>query len=142
MPHRRGFATAADEKLESTLGRFYVRGLITQSQFDAGIRYAGIVLDYLRSVGAPAPYGGNIDDLTDDQCFQAKIQFSQAREILKGAAPAGQEKAMIAAVDRLAVYGEDIKSFEEMGLLRVGLQALAHGSNVIPFSRPAPRVGQ
>lgn len=140
MPHRE-FANeqSNDERLESTLGRFFFDGKITASEFDAGIRYGQIVLDYLQSIDAPAPFGRGFEDLTEDACFKRKIIAAQSRQVLKDAAKTSgtPESGLITAIDRLCVYGEAPRTDLEMKAARVGLRALAHGSNIIPFARPA-----
>ncbi len=136
MPHR---STAGDNRLdarlESTLGRLYFDGYISEAEYDAGIRYGRIALLYLQSIDAPEPYGDG-DDLrqfTDDECFKRKIIYSQARTILKSA---GQNCAR--AVDRIAIYGEAPRDGVEWLAMRAGLKALAgeqeiRGFNVVPL---------
>ncbi len=65
MPHR-AFAgeNRLDPRLESELGRLCFRGLISRSQYEAGVRYGNFVLLYLRSIGAPDPYGGDVYEET------------------------------------------------------------------------------
>lgn len=135
MPHRKDAQEdSIDTRLESTIGRFYFQGHITEPEFQAGVRYGQICLDYLQSIDAPTPYGNGFRDLPDDDCFVRKIMMAQSRQILKDAAAASTRisaRRVIAAVDRLAVYGEGPRSLEEFKALRVGLRALAHGSNVV-----------
>jgi len=134
MPHRAiAGENSIDARLESTIGRFFFRGFITEPEFQAGIRYGEIILDYLQSIDAPTPYGRGFDDLSDEACFKRKLMASQSRQILKDAASAAKTRhtKVIAAVDRLTVYGEPPRSDAEMRALRIGLRALAHGSNII-----------
>lgn len=60
MPHR-SVANPLDTRLESTLGRFCYHNLISQEEFEAGVRYGQIVLAYLQSIDAPDPYGQGFD---------------------------------------------------------------------------------
>ncbi len=135
MPHRKQFTDQLDARLESTIGRFYLQGLISEAEYDAALTYGRIVLDYLRSIEAPAPYGADSAELEDEVCLRRKILCSQAREVLKQAAQVvGVPPArIIASVDRLTVYGEAPRNKQESEYLRIGLRALARGSNVVPF---------
>jgi hypothetical protein len=141
MPHRRNQGDALDARLESTIGRYFLHGFITEPEFQAGVRYGEIVLDYLQSVDAPQPYGDGFGDLSNDACFVRKMAAAQSRQILKDAAKASRTSPtlVISAVDRLTVYGDPPRDEKETRALHIGLRALAHGSNVIPFSRPASK---
>lgn len=138
MPHRAAAGeNSIDARLESTIGRFYFQGLISESEFQAGVRYGKIIIDYLQAIDCPAPYGNGFDELAENVCFQRKILASQSRQILKDAAAASgtPQAQVISAVDALTVYAEAPSGEAQMRALRIGLRALAHGSNVIPLHR-------
>ena len=132
MPHRKTAGIdPLDARLESTVGRLFLNGLISESQYDAGLKYGRIILDYLESIEAPQPYG-NVDSsraIEDDKCFKRKLSACQAREIIKRAAQwhSLRVTSVIAVVDDLAVYGiaPDLNDPRAWRRLRVGLSALA-----------------
>jgi hypothetical protein len=78
--------------------------------------------------GLPS-YRDSLAELSEDLCFRRKVRCSEKREILKRAAQiAGvPQSQVITAVDRVAVYGEDVRSERELRALHVGLKALAGG---------------
>jgi hypothetical protein len=121
MPHR-SFAgdSRLDARLESEFGRLFFNGLVTKSEYEAGIRYANIVLLYLHSTDAPSPYGNDyINDVADEECSRRKIRMSSARTVLNDV---GRRCAHV--VDRIAVYDQPMRD-GELCVLRVGLRALA-----------------
>ncbi len=145
MPHR-AFArgNCLDSRLESELGRLCFRGLISRSQYEAGLRYANFVLIYLWSIGAPSPYGGEYQEsgtqivigrdrepraapiisrldppLSEDISFQRKMNVAAARKVLKDAG-----RHCIRVVDRVAVYDEPLRD-EELPH-KVGDKELSH----------------
>ncbi len=125
MPHRQlAGDNRLDARLEHTVGRLFFEGTITATQYRAGLRYGELVLMYLESIGAPAPYGGDTGALQDDECYRRKILMAQARDILSRAAVAHNipPRQVIRAVDRVTVYSE---SPNDLRALRVGLSALA-----------------
>lgn len=121
MPHRAGFpGWQLDTRLENILGRLFFDGMITEAEHDAGLTYGRIALQYLASIEAPEPYGGD-GSLSDDSCYQRKILYAEARTVLQDAGKIGGVE-----VDRVCVYGEPPRDF---GALRAGLAALA-GANL------------
>jgi hypothetical protein len=123
MPHRNHAGdNRLDARLSSQLGRLYFSGDITEAEYEAGIRYAGIVLKYLQSIDSPAPYGGELSNIEDDGCLRMKINFSAAHSVLKRAG-----KGCTRFVDKVAVYDEPLSGNDNLGLeaLRRGLRSLA-----------------
>jgi hypothetical protein len=108
-----------DEHRVSLLGQLYSSGTISRVEYNAGIDYAKKILDYLKTIDAPAPYGGDISDFSDEQCLHRKLSMAEARSILN---KAGRKSASV--VDRVAVYGEQIAP-EEIPLLVKGLKELS-----------------
>lgn len=123
MGIREGTPKLGDAALESTLARLCFDGYLSEPEYHAGMRYGQIALRYLESIDAPAPYGegDELRHLTDEQCFQRKIVYSQTCEILRQAG-----KGCKTAVDRLAVYGESPRDGREWADLKQGLRALGN----------------
>jgi hypothetical protein len=109
-----------DEHRASLLGELYSSGKISRAEYNAGIDYAKKMLDYLKTIDAPSPYGADISDYTDEQCLQRKLSMAAARSVLVNGA--GRKSAVV--VDRVAVYGEQIAP-EEIPLLCQGLKKLS-----------------
>lgn len=109
-----------DEHRVSLLGQLYSTGQISRVEYSAGIDYAKKILDYLKTIDAPAPYGADISDFSDEQCIHRKLAMAEARSILTNRA--GRKSASV--VDRVAVYGEQIAP-EEIPLLVKGLKELS-----------------
>lgn len=109
-----------DELRVSEIGRLRQLGLISQVEYEAGIRYGNIMLLYLASIDAPEPYGGDLDSLADDVCFKRKMDVAAAKTILRECGP---ECSKI--VDRVTVYDEPTHDDEEFDLLKSGLRGLA-----------------
>jgi hypothetical protein len=109
-----------DELRVSEIGRLRKLGSISHSEYEAGVRYCNIMLQYLASIDAPEPYGGDIGSLSDDVCFGRKMAVAAAKTILREIGP----KCM-RIVDRVCVYDGPISDETEMELLRAGLRALS-----------------
>lgn len=123
MPHRSIAGDhRLDDRLASEIGRLYFAGFVTKLEYEAGIRYANIVLLYLKSTDAPAPYGCEAVaiDLADDACLKRKLDMLTAREALDQSI--GRRSARI--VDRVTVYEEPLRD-GELSIFREGLRALA-----------------
>ena len=108
-----------DEHRASGIGLLFIAGQISQREYEAGIEYATTILDYLKTIDAPSPYGADISEFSDDQCLQCKIDMAKARESL---GRAGKKAAVV--VDRVTVYGEQLGP-GDLSLLRDGLRALS-----------------
>jgi hypothetical protein len=132
MPHR-SFAGAnrLDVRLESEFGRLFFRGMISRIEYEAGVRYANVVLMYLSTTDAPEPYGReDLSSIEDDECFRRKMSMSAAKLVLKNA---GRRCGHV--VDRVTVYEQPLRD-GELEILRIGLRALAGGpieADIIPF---------
>jgi hypothetical protein len=110
-----------DEHLVSEIGGLYRDGVITLSEYEAGIRYGTVVLDYLKTIDAPSPYSsGQCEEFSDDICVRRKLAMSAARQILKDL----REPKCGSVVDRVTVYGEPVYA-DDIKYLRQGLRALA-----------------
>ncbi len=121
MPHRKlAGDNRLDARLESKLGRLFFEGAITKNEYEAGVRYSEIALNYLSSIDAPDPYGSELGPMWDDACFHRKIMFASAKKVLKMAG-----SRCDVAVDRVAVYDEAPRGDCELSALRSGLMALA-----------------
>src|SRR5690348_9851243 len=94
-------------------------GQISQREYEAGIDYGTKILDYLKTIDAPSPYGADLSDFSDDLCVKRKLDMAKARETLS---KAGKKAALV--VDRVTVYGEQLAP-GELILLRDGLRVLA-----------------
>jgi hypothetical protein len=110
---------ATDEHRASELGRLFLGKYISQREYDAGIDYGETIIDYLQTIDAPDPYGGDMASFTDEGCWDRKLKMAKARAAV---AKAGHKAAVI--VDRVTVYGEGLAP-DELPLLRAGLRALS-----------------
>lgn len=119
MGVRENFPGFTDEHHASDLGRLCIVGHISRREYTAGVDYATKILDYLKTIDAPSPYGSDLSDFTDDQCLQRKIDMAKARKALS---TAGRKAASV--VDRVTVYGEALAP-GELPLLCAGLKALS-----------------
>jgi hypothetical protein len=118
LPRPRG----TDEHFASEIGRLYVEGHISLAEYQAGTKYANIVLTYLKTTDAPSPYGGgDLDSIPDEICLRRKLNLSAAREVLNGL-----DRRCGLAVDRVAVYDEPVRD-GDLPPLRAALKALAGG---------------
>lgn len=123
MPHR-SFAgdNRLDVRLESEIGRLFFCGLIPRDEYEAGVRYANVILLYLQTTDSPDPYGSEyLWDIEDDICLRRKVSMAAARAILR---PLGRDCGHV--VDRVAVYDQALRD-GELKTLRAGLSALAGG---------------
>jgi hypothetical protein len=116
---REDIPRATDAQRASLLGHLFIAGHISQKDYEAGIDYATKILDYLKTIDAPFPYGGDISDFSDETCLARKLAMAEARSVL---GRAGRRASSV--VDRVAVYGEQIAP-EEIPLLCDGLAALS-----------------
>lgn len=110
----------SDEHRASEIGRLFIQRDISEAEYEAGARYANIVLMYLKTTDAPAPYGNEyLGDMDDGACLSRKINMSAARFILRDL-----DKRCGRILDRVAVYEEPLAD-GELPLLRKALKALA-----------------
>lgn len=107
-----------DEHRVSELGRLFSEGEISRGEYRIAISYGITILDYLKTIDAPSPYGSELASIPDEVCLERKLEMAAARTALN---KAGRKAAMV--VDCVAVYGEPLRD-GELSLLRAGLQAL------------------
>lgn len=132
QPHRRCVREEdrLSEKAESPLGRLNLRDVITDEQYEAGLRYALIVGQYQAIIGVPRSTSGAgrgfpcTGEATCGAvagipclCRERRVRYDAAFEALMGA---GQRAAK--AVARVAVWREEAADVEH---LRTGLINLA-----------------
>ncbi len=124
-----------DEMRVSEIGRLRSLNLISKDEYEAGVKYGLIMLQYLASIDAPEPYGGDLGNLSEDVCFGRKMAVAAAKTILRDISP-----RCMRIVDRVTVYDEPTQDDLEMELLRRGLRALA-GLPIRPdvYDKPAER---
>lgn len=119
LPHR-----VTDEHLVSEIGGLYAQGVITLSEYEAGIKYGTIVLNYLKTIDAPSPYSNGrceeFPEQPEDICLKRKLAMAAARQVLKDL----NNPKCAKVVDRVAVYGEPVYQ-DDIPLLRAGLRALS-----------------
>lgn len=110
-----------DEHLVSELGGLYAQRAITLAEYEAGIDYGKIILNYLKTIDAPSPYSSErCESFPDDICIQRKLAMASARQVLKDL----HNPKIASVVDRVTVYGEPVYG-DDITHLRQGLQALA-----------------
>jgi hypothetical protein len=110
-----------DEHLVSEIGGLYAQRAITLVEYEAGIRYGTVILDYLKTIDAPSPYSNaRSEEFPDDVCLRRKLAMASARQILKDL----NDPDCMRVVDRVTVYGEPLYG-DDLRLLRKGLQALS-----------------
>jgi hypothetical protein len=112
----------------SPLGRLAHTGDITRAEYEAGVRWRDIALGYLKSIGAPEPYGNSdvsLESYSDELCEELARKYKAGIKILDACG-----KRVLHAVNAIAVYEEP----EELGDFRftasaakIGLAALAKG---------------
>ena len=96
---------------------------ITEQEYSAGVKWRGVYLSYLRTIGAPTPYGGSIDSVSDADCGLAAYAHRRGMAILMA-----KGRRVMHATNAVAVYEES----QELGdwsftsrAAKVGLKALA-----------------
>lgn len=112
----------------SPLGRLAHAGKITRAEYEAGVRWRSVYLDYLKSIGAPEPYGNSdesLDSYSDELCERLKESHRAGMKILEQCG-----KRVLHAVNAIAVFEEpeELGDFEFTArAAKVGLAALAKG---------------
>lgn len=115
-PHR-----VSDEHLVSEIGSLYRQGVITLSEYEAGVKYGAIILEYLKTIDAPSPYSSErCESFPDEICIRRKLATATARQVLKNL----NNPKCASVVDRVAVYGEPVYA-DDIPHLRQGLRALS-----------------
>ncbi len=91
---------------KSPLGRLFQANRITQAEYLAGVRWREVYHSYLFAIESPDPFGGDADQLSDDQCERIEEAFDIGRQILEALG-----KRVFHAVSAIVVYEEP----EELG---------------------------
>jgi hypothetical protein len=115
LPHRRGFRDPTDKRIESgPLGSASIAGLISQSEFNAGVDFGEAYSYYLDTIYRPEEY-------TDEQCEAALGRYRKGLSILEK-----HPKRVQHAVLALTAYGEDWGDLEYCATAaKTGLTALS-----------------
>lgn len=133
QPHRRGLPEhdRLSEKAESPLGRLNLRGVITEEQYEAGLRYAVVVGEYRAVIEAPRQMSGSgrgfscwadaVCNAEPEKCI-CRLRYSRYDFAFGAVMDAGQRAAK--AVSRVAVFREEIAP-ADVEDLRAGLVNLA-----------------
>lgn len=127
MRHSREYFSPQDYK-SSPLGRMAHDGWINRAEYEAGDRWREVYIGYLRTIGAPDPYGCDDEALSampDDVCEKYARRYRDGVKILERCG-----KRVLHAVNAIAVYGEpdELADFEYTAkAAKVGLAALAKG---------------
>jgi hypothetical protein len=135
-PKRRPFADPLDHRLECLLGRLRVSGKITEAEYNAGVRWREIYLNWLASIGAPSPFpaamtlaGANCQtplgskNFDDERCEAIAKAMRAGEKVLKGLG-----NRVFHSVNAVVVYEEpeELGDFESTAYAaKKGLAALA-----------------
>lgn len=132
MPHRAGVdqSDCVSHMAESELGRIFLSGRpvkLSKGQYDAGVRFAGVVARYRATISGPRPVlvGGRgydcpgLLDCDDCECRRRKAAYDEAFEAL---AQAGQQAAKAV---RLVVIQDERCPYSLSTPLAWGLAALS-----------------
>jgi hypothetical protein len=117
------------EKAASPLGGLNLLEIITDDEYQAGVRFAKIVHKYRATIDGPNPAAGGVDRvggqnyIKQEECERRRVAYDAAHLALQGSDPiTGQRRSK--AVRMVAVYGESCPA-ELMECLCLGLSALA-----------------
>lgn len=125
MRERDGYFSPQDFKT-TTLGRLAHEGKISRVEYEAGTRWRSVYLDYLKSIGAPEPFGNSdesLNDFPDAWCEELKRKYLEGVRVLET-----QGKRVLHAVNAVAVFDEpeELGDFEfTVKAAKIGLDALA-----------------
>ena len=128
QPHRRGVpaAVAHDPKAECIMGRLCLNGFISETQYEAGVKYRGAVMRYRSAIEAPraseasmtgvlaGPSGGG-SPISEQRQIEVRNRYMRAFEAIEQAG-AARDVAHCAVFDRPPF---------ELDKVRRGLDALA-----------------
>lgn len=112
----------------SPLGRMAHDGWITRAEYEAGDRWRETYIGYLKTIGAPEPYGCDdeaINAIPDDVCEDLARKYRAGVKILEACG-----KRVLHAVNAIAVYGEpdELADYEYTArTAKIGFAALAKG---------------
>lgn len=108
---------------ESSLRRLRENRKISEQEYLAGEKWRNVYLAYLQSIGAPAPYGSNPDEISDQDCEQVALAYKRGVKILEG-----RGKRVLHAVNSLSVFEdpEELGDFNyTLAAAKVGFSALS-----------------
>lgn len=114
-PNRQGFTDPLDARLECPLGRLRVVGSITETEYQAGVKWRTVYTSYLHSIQNP-------DECTHDDCDSAKAAYFRGLKLLEG-----QGKRILHALNAIAVFEEP----EELGDFEFTSSAAREAMNVL-----------
>ncbi len=112
----------------SPLGRLAHAGKIDQAEYEAGVRWRDVYLGYLKSIGAPEPYGNSdvsLESYSDKLCEELKAKYLAGIKILEVCG-----KRALHAVNAIVVFEEPTELGDPeftASAAKVGLAALAKG---------------
>lgn len=110
----------------SPIGRLAHSGRISRAEYEAGGRWRDVYLGYLKSIGAPEPYGSDsLDAYPDGLCEELAGEYKAGIKILESCG-----KRVLHAVNAIAVFEEpeELGDFEFTArAAKIGLAALAAG---------------
>ena len=115
-PNRRDHWDPLDHKLECPLGRLRAKCIISEAEYEAGVRWRTIFNTYMRTIQEP-------DEYKDDACWDAQDAFRRGLKILEA-----HGNRVYHAVNAIVVYEEpeELGDFEfTSSAAKIGLDALA-----------------
>lgn len=107
---------------KSPLAVLFGRGQISHEEYLAGHEWRVLYLHYLASIGAPAPYGGDVASFTDAECQDYADKVARGHAAMDTVGRRAKH-----AVNAIAVYeeAEELGDFELTALAaQKGLAAL------------------
>jgi len=150
QPHRRWLPESlrTHPKAESYFGQLNLIGALTDDQYEAGRRFADVVMKYRTVIGAPKAHPSSVSGefvrgsvgLDETECAARKQAYEWAVESfakveLDGKRTPGNSQLAMKAVSRVAVYNEDCPT--SVDYLLAGLDSLARHfgikTNATPF---------
>lgn len=162
QPHRQWLPEnlRSHPKAESYFGQLNLMGALTDDQYEAGRRFAQVVMNYRTVIGAPkanpsSVSGDNVrgrGELDEEECVARKVAYEWAIESfakveVDGVKSPGNSQLAMKAVSRVAVHNEDCPT--SVDYLLAGLDNLARHfgikTNIVPFvltGKPAFEAGR
>lgn len=114
LPHRKEYANPSDQRIGSPLGKAVITGLISQTEFEAGLRWGKCHSDYIETITSP-------ETRTEARCERAVDEYMRGIYILEK-----HPRRVFHAVMALAAYGEDWGDLEYVSrAAQIGFDALA-----------------
>lgn len=103
---------------KSPLALLFKRGLISEAEYLVGDTWRGIYLHYLASIGAPSPYGGDVEAFTQADCKSYADDVKKGNEAMDAIGRRTRH-----AVNAIAVYEDP----EELGNFELTARAAQKG---------------